>query len=67
VELIPESEEVRLDTKSLETEGPMLDVLDLFMCQLTVEVMRDPSHYYRWTDLLSERKYRSGSEKGRDR
>jgi hypothetical protein len=42
VELIPELEEVRRGTESLPAEGPMLDGLDLFMCPLTMEVMRDP-------------------------
>jgi hypothetical protein len=51
VELIPESEEVRRGTEALPAEGPMLDVLDLFMCPLTMEVMRNPSHYCRRPDL----------------
>jgi serine/threonine protein kinase len=42
VELIPELEEVRRGTEALPAEGPVLDGLDLLMCPLTMEVMRDP-------------------------
>ena len=42
MELIPELEEVRRGTEALPAEGPVLDGLDLLMCPLTMEVMRDP-------------------------
>jgi len=56
---MPESEEVRRGTEALPAEGPMLDVLGLFMCPLTMEVMRDPV-ITADGKTLSERKYSSG-------
>jgi hypothetical protein len=41
VELIPELEEVRHGTEALPAEDPVLDRLDLLLCPLTMEVMRD--------------------------